>query len=286
MKMKMKIPSSERTKNFMIMKLLSYVPEFQRDVVKIRKEFEIRESGIEFEEIEAWAINKTISSYYEEGRGGLDVQSDFPSNVFEEKMRKLGIKYRLPLNFYGLPYRGIPYFILTGQIQSPEQNYFIDFHGKDDELPWASLNIYAALSAAESKAMAKELRELQIELVPTVFKGADIFARKRYRGNLHRDFSLYEEQITRSGKPKKVKKFNPGSYIDIVSKNKGCSKKELSRLERLHKNEIEVGYDNPTSKQIGKKRAVSGAATRQAKRRLHLLAESLFGYGLGRDVFL
>jgi hypothetical protein len=71
-----------------------------------------------------------------------------------------------------------------------------------------------------------------------------------------------------------------------VSKNKGCSKKELSRLERLHKNEIEVGYDNPTSKQIGKKRAVSGAATRQAKRRLHLLAESLFGYGLGRDVFL
>lgn len=277
-------PSRERNRNFMVMELLTYVPEFRKDVSEIRKEFGIKEGGLEWDDIDKWALEKHLWAYSKERGGwGQDrIRKDFPSNEFEKKMFKIGTKYRLPFNFYALPYRGVPYFVLSGAIQSPEINYDIDFqmdtHNKT--LLWASLIIYASLSKVEAEEMATDIRSVQSGLLPQAIKGIDIFAKKRYHQKIERDFILLNEQIARQDKPKKIKKFLPGSYLDILSKNKSNSEKELKKWERLNKHDVFVEYSSPTSKQIGKKQGVTGAAARQAKKRLNALAKELFGFGL------
>lgn len=266
----------------MVMQLLSHVPEFKKDVSEARKEFEIERDGFRsFDELDNWANKNNFWDYEKDySRSPFDIIKDFPSNKFQKEMLKIGIKYLLPFNFYGQPYRGVPYFILMNEIQSPEENYDVDFRTNGDTLLYTSLVVYKPLNKTEAKNAMSHFLEIQRDIFPYVYKNADTFVKKRGRANIERDLALIEEQLARSGKPKKVESFVLGSYLDIVNKSRTASTRRLRSLKRSNKESVVVGYDNPTSRQIGKKHGVSGESTRQAKKRLNSIAEELFGYDL------
>lgn len=271
----------------MIMKLLSYVPEFKRDVNETRKEFDIKEDGFEWgkNELYEWADKKDIWYYKGDesepdedrtSRSDEDVIKNFPANPFENKMLNLGTKYKLPFNFYAYPYRGLPRFILSGQIEVSHHNFAIEIHEAANKSIWLSLTAFVPLSAKELKEAISELKS-SMEMLPEFFNGIDTISKKRYRNNIIRDLVLLEAQTNRSGKPKRIKKYKPGSYMDQLSKSKTIS---VKKWEQLHKKDIFVEYDNQTSRQIGKKQGLKGDAVRQAKKRLNSLSKELFGYDL------
>jgi hypothetical protein len=287
MKKSSKSPRPAPGKNLMVLQLLILVPEFRDDVTALRKEIGINEDGFQFpKELYEWAEKKDI--WYYEGEEGLEednpsatlesIQDNYPSNFFEEKMLEFGIKYKLPFNFYASPHRGLAPYVLSGRVSEPDSNFAINFKFHDDTLLWTSLIAYAPLSKIEARKAVDSLRDTQMNTVPLFLKGSDTFGRKQKRTNMERDLSLFEKQVARSGKPKKIKMYEPGSYLEIASKSK--TSQNMKRVERIHKSSVFVDYDNPTSKQIGKKLGVSAAATRQAKKRLNLLAQELFGYDL------
>ena len=289
-----------RNKNFMIFKLLSYVPEFKKDVEEIRKELGIRDGGFGWnvDEILKWASQNNIDNYEEEVRGDEElglvpyysvissqksdeiIRKTFPSNNFEKKMLDIGTKYRLPFNFFAFPCEGLPRFILSGEIEPPRSNYYIDLHEAGDKSFWTSVTAYTPLSIKELGEATKELRDGYMSTISNVFEGIDAMAKTRYRNNIWRDLPLLEEQVSRLGKPKKVKRSESGSYLDHAINSKSISPKMKKKLERIYKKSVIVEYDKPTSKQIGKKRGLSGEATRQAKKRLNSIAKELFGYDL------
>ncbi len=287
----------DQNKNFMVMKLLSYVPEFKKDVADIRKEMGIKEGGFEWDKSEMWkwADEKDLG-YYQEARHedkeegtyylGITsksdniVRKDFPSNFFEKKMSELGIKYKLPFNFYAFPCVGLPVFVLSGEISAPRSNYFTDFHEAGDKTMWISLVAYAPLSVKELKEASDELRDISMKILSEEFSGIDTLSKKRYHNKIFRDLSLFEEQVKREGKPKKVKKYEKWTYVDYLSKSKSTSVKILRQKERENKKDVSIEYSNLTSGQIGKKHGVTGVATRQAKKRLNSIAKELFGYDL------
>lgn len=276
------IPPNQRNKNFMVMELLSHVPDFKKDIVELRKELGIKDGGLEsWWEMEEWAREKDITDYEADfNRGDDDVRGSFPSNTLEKKAFEIGVKYRLPFNFYGFPYRGLPIFILTGRIVPPDTNYDIGFHFEGEKLLWTELIAYAPLTKEELQKGAASLRETQLGLLPQFFKDSDAFARRRYRDKAYTDLLMLDEQVRRSGKPKKVKKYKGGSYLALLSKGKKRLDGKMKRLECLHKVDIQIVFDNPTSDEIGKKQGVSGEVARQAKKRLNSLAKELFGHGL------
>lgn len=293
----MKISKEQGSKNLMVMEILTHVPEFKKDVCEIRKEFNIKEGGFELKkggfewndgldwsEIQHWASEKDLWHYSESEYNGSgeeeEIRKDFPSNKFEKRMLKIGIKYNLPFNFYAFPFRGVPYFIITGDIQAPNKNYDFYIHMDGEKFLWASLIMYASLSEVEEKEAMTQLKSIFFNLMPNYFKGVDTFSRKRYHSNIKRNLILLEEQIARSDKPKKIKSFVSGSYMDILNKSKTISIKKLKKIERLNKGSVIVKYDNLTSEQIGKKQGVSGQTTRQIKKQLNSLAKELFGYNL------
>lgn len=277
------IPYDQRSKNFMVMKLLSHVPEFKNDVAELRKKFGINTDGFESQwDVERWATNKNKiwdhqDNFSKENDGAREV---FPANPFEKKMFQLGVKYRLPSNFYVFPHRGLSVFVLTGRIIPPDFNYDIDFHFKDGELLWTKLIAYVPLSKKEFENAMESSRETQLGIIPQFFKNRDLFTRRRYRDNVYRDLIMLSEQVERLNKPKKIKKYKNKSYLSLLKKSNTQSNKEMKQWERQNRADIMVDFDNPTSTQIGKKQGVSGDAARQAKKRLNTLAKELFGYDL------
>ena len=275
-----------QNKNSMIFRILCHVPEFKKDVVDIRMRMGIRAGGFDFPKINGtkgyekndltkWA-DKNKFRYYILN----DQVNDFPSNYFEKEMLKLGSKYKLPSIFYIIPGKGLPRFVLTGDmiIQSP--NYKIDIRTKDKNLLYTSLIAYAPLSKHELKEAILKLSDAQLNFLPNFFKVNTLFAKKEYRNNISRDLLILGEQVNRTGKPKKIEQFESGSYLDYLNKSKDVKPKTLRRQKRIDKKNIKIKYDQPTSKEIGKKVGISADATRQAKRRLNKLSKELFGYNL------
>ncbi len=289
--------AENQNKNLMILKLLSCVPEFKKDVKDIRTEMAIKIDGFRWDDSEMWewASKKNLEYYQglpqgdeEEGTDHIglsskddeDVRKTFPSNFFEKRMLDLGTKYKLPFNFYAFPCDGLSRYILSGEIKADHPNYFTNFHEAKDRTLWTSLTAYMPLSGKELKDAMKEWQDDSMGILSALFEGVDALSKKRYRNKIDRDLFLIKEQIKRSSKPKKIKRYKQGSYLDILSKDQATSTKRKKILEHQNKKDVLVEYDNLTSKQIGKSRGVTGDTTRQAKKRLNLLAKGLFGFDL------
>lgn len=285
------------SKNLMILKILTYVPEFEKDVERIRMEMDIKKDGFKWEvdEIIGWASKRNINSYEEsfvgdeeEGqtpysvisyKNDDEIRKNFPSNIFEKKIHDIGVKYKLPFNFYAFPDSGLPRYVLTGEIISPRQNFFVDFKELKDKSILVSLIAYTPLSKKEFVDVINEMGE-HTSLLSNFFDGIEKLSKKRYHNKILRDLETFNDQISKPGKPKKIKKYEQQSYLDYIMKSKDVSIRVKQRTERKCNDSIIVDYDKPTSKEIGKKHKVSGDAVRQSKKRLNSFAKEIFGYGL------
>lgn len=284
---------TETSKNLMILELLTIVPEFQRDVEKVRKEFNINDSGFRWlsTEMFEWSSKKKIRYYQIEidSNGEIDnsrhyrnqnsIRKDFPSNSFEKRLLELGLKYRLPFNFYAFPYTGISRFILSNEIKTPPSNYDISFSVNENSFSWASLIIYAPPSKEELKEINNELKN-NFEMLKHFSKGYDIvFGNTKNRKNLERDIILLNEQKERKGKPKKIEIYD-SEYLSSSLKSKDTSPKRKRKLKRDYKQYIKTEFSEPTSKEIGAKYDVSAEVTRKSKERINSSIKKLFGYDL------
>jgi hypothetical protein len=281
---------STLNKNLMLFKLLTYVPEFQKDLEKIRQEMSIkpdvfkwptlsiddeRDEAYENEnELTEWA-NKNDYPYYQ-----FQFDKEFPLSPLGKEIYKIGIKYKLPFNFYNVPADGLTRYVLTNEILLPYQNYKIDFGIDDSNLLYTSLIVYTKLNNKEAKDAILELNDTQKYILPIFYKNLDTVVKKRFHRKMSRDILLLEEQMSRSEKPKKIVTYLKGNYMDYLNKSNDFSKKEKIKVSRLHKKTRIIKYSELTSKNIGKKRGVSADVTRQSKKRLDSLAKDFFGYGL------
>lgn len=282
------------TKNLMVMELLTNVAEFQKDVKKVRREFGIESEGFDWGNIEMfeWAVKKDFEHYQIDPREDIEeqylpseevVRKSFPSNDFERKMLELGTKYRLPFNFFGFPYRGLPCFIIGNKIQESGSNYATDFRlekcGDKDKLLWVNLIVYMPISTKDFNEIAEDLKSTQ-ENTFSFLNESSVYSEKKPGVNFRRDLALLKKQKARAGVPKLVKKIKAESYLSYVDKDKGISAKKKRSEERKRKKDISYEYDKPTSSTIGKEEGLSAATTRKAKSRLNIIAREIFGYGI------
>lgn len=280
-------PTLKITRNRTILMLLSEVPEFKRDIDKIRTKYKINETGFKWfsKEMTEWSIKNKLKDYTEfDEEDGLDINTElvienFPRNSFERDVKKIGIKYKLPFNFYASPYTGITRYILSGEIRAPLNNFEMSFCVDENSFSWATLVIYKPLTDAESKNLQTELEE-KFKMIKSYTNHDEIFQKNGNSKNIDRDISLLIKQKSRKEKPKKVKSIKEGTYLDRLTKSRDVTPSQIKKAKKENKKNIVVKFNEVTSKQIGKEHKISGDATRQSKTRLNSLAKDLFGYDL------
>jgi hypothetical protein len=293
-KKKVSLERQKVTKNLMVMELLTNVPEFQKDVKRVRQDFGINDEGFDWgnSEMVEWAIEKDFEYYQVDNRELIEDQyvvsdevarDSFPSNDFERKMLELGTKYKLPFNFFGFPYRGIPCYIIGNQIQTPDSNYSTNFRvekcNDKNKLLWVNLIVYVPVSVKDFNEIAKDLKLTQ-ESTLSLLGEESVYSEKNPSINFKRDLALLKKQKARGGTPRLVKKIKTGSYLDFALKDKGLSPKRKRQEERKRKKDVSYEHDKPTSSTIGKEEGVSSASARKAKSRLNIIAKEIFGYGI------
>lgn len=282
--------------NYMVLKLLTIVPKFQRDLEKVRREFNIKDGGIKWlsKEMNVWSLENKMDYYQLESdhNGEIEgstnyksneaVMKSFPSNLFEKKLLGLGLKYRLPFNFYAFPYTGIARFILNNEIKTPPSNYDISFNVNEDNFSWASLIIYAPPTKEELKEINNELN-YKFEMIKGFSSGRDIiFKNKNKHKTFDRSIELLVKEEEENKKPKTAEIAKEDSYPHRrIKENPDITEKQIRQLKKDHPNSFKVVKQNKkTTKQLGEKISVSGETVRQSKIRLNSLAKELFGYDL------
>lgn len=254
-------------KNLVRLKLLTFAEGFQSDLKRIRDEFGIPEHGFGLSEVSKnpdqleSVITELLSKHKltEEISGHL--------TKFGKEIEKLGESYFLPYSFYNSIVNGLPRLVLFDEIEAPTSNWELDFHpAEKNAAKWISVKIYAPLSKNEVEEAMLAFEMASIKLFPK-----QISIKKNVQPNFERDLEIAMEY---TGKAKKIKFFQQGSYMDLVSK--AMPKDKVEKLARKRKNEYSVAYDTKTSAQIGKEKNMTSSAVRQALRRIQELANAQF----------
>lgn len=293
-------PSRASMKNEMKMKLLVVLPSFQNDVSEIRKEFGIPEGGFGKNDkaYSGWYHKKFYEEpdkiqdskpYKDEELGLKTARWERKINPNEYKNRKwklldrvpisalnhrldsLRKKYRLPFNFISAARGGIRWYIERGEVLTPGNNWMIilDQDTRKETARWLSIQTFAPLSKEEGRDSLRMLKGVQAHYFP-----ASINIPLRERKKFERDLLLVNElSVKRTGHP--VRKKHLTNYLAILEKSGGMT----PSAARLHKRDIQIGYDQPTSKEIGKTVGANNLAVRKALQRLNRLSNKLFGVG-------
>lgn len=294
-------------------KYLVALPTFQKDIVKIRADFGIKEGGFS-NEIEAneWEHNfyeqsqkisksdkfvKDIAAVGHPKQGFLvdddmdkfyDFEADFnkkldgiysrlPHYQFKKRIKNLLLKCRLPVNFY----RYLTDYIVTGRIAAPDKNWDIQFNQKGHKgySTHISLDVFARL---DEKELSKAIVALKTSIFNFLPPQANIPI--RVRKHLERDLKIVEGlKIKRREHPVRKKLYEAGGYLSHLEKSGGITPKNRYVMEKMHKNSVTIGYNQPTSKTIGKEAGLKKDATRKVLERADKFAKRLFGVGFDKD---
>lgn len=259
MKSNKKVGSSkwpEHLKNEVRLKLLFALPEFQKDLLRIRKELGIPSDGLlSDDDYDAWdhRVMKTKESVGHLYSG----------------LRMLGDKYKLPRHFYSDPYLGLLPWITRNNFRAPLNNWVIEMDPESKgSVGWLSIKTFAPLSKREIAHASKDLARLQKSFFPkqTIITG-------RAKKQFERDLAIYTDLSSRPTKPVRKEKYD--GYLFTIRRSATPSK--WRELKRIHKHDISVGYDEKTSRQKGREISVKAAAVRKAQERIRNLIRQFFG---------
>jgi len=264
------------------MLLLQMVPEFQREIAKLRKKFDIPIGGYQsyyeedFTEKEMRAaIKKTDDQLHNKLKqlgyfmptpiGFVEKQTEPES--FEHGVIQIGEKFRLPYNLYNGYERGVAWYALQGRILVPPQNWEAqnDPLHQDRPLPirWAAIRAYAPLDKKEAGEAIATLNQMLRKNMPK-----KLVAEKRLHDNDERRLAEVAKMLERHQlKGKGRTRYVAGTYLDIARKSKGATEKKMRTLER--QNPHDLVRATPMSDR-----------ERKMRERFNDLAIELFGFGL------
>lgn len=283
--------SPEYEKNEIRLTLLFVLPEFQSDIRKLRKDFDIPVNGfVQDTEAQKWhkdiynRSDKVMSSrayllrlcesevlkqkhYPEYKKQYSQLLDSIPYNKLNNTIRELGEKYNLPSNFYESDLVGLKMYLFYNKIIPPSNNWSIqpDPMAKKGVAKSLSINIYAPLSKVEWRDATKLLLEMQKYYFPK-----STLIPIRTKRQFERDLEIYKEFMDRKKKP--VRKKHYTGYLAYL-------KPPLNRAkyEKLHPSEVDIYFDEKTSKEIALKFGMSSSAVRGAMYRINKLIKSFFG---------
>lgn len=277
MKSREKIYVSPNPRDRMLFQLLVMIPEFQRDITSLRKQFGIPSTGFDTDV----AARKKIGQNSQVKNDELGFFHVMPlahgfgepnPNPFQVEVIRIGEKFKLPYNFYYSAVLGVAWYAVRGIIALMERNWLIEY---DTHTPkrWVGIRAFSHMDKRQIRRAVSEMNKEIMNHMPEPLS-ADV----RTRTNIENDLVIISEMIDRTEQPRKKKIYVKGNYLDIIKKQSiHLSSKKMRELEVLNKNSVKKGYTVKTWKQIGKKR---GEAIKAVKKRLDPLAKKLFGYGL------
>jgi hypothetical protein len=265
----------------MKLRLLKLVPEFQRDVAKLRNQLGIAPktdgyaSGHDYiGESMAWLSEHNVPTFRDLAL--IPASKEALAHPFHAGVIALGEKFRLPYNFYNDTLHGIALYVLTNRIIAPSSNWEIDSDRPNASRKprWVGIRVYAPLTAGEATVAFETLTKIYPSLI-----GYHESANRHARIELEDNLPIVEEMIQRHGSPKRRKKYI--GYLAYAEKQGELnSDSKRRKLEKTHPSDVIVDYDKLTSKEIGKRRRKSADVARKALERLDKSAIKIFGYGL------
>lgn len=261
-------------KNLVKLRILISIKSFDSEVKMIRNEFSIPKNLNSIVEAWSWLSQSKYAIFepYHNYPGSLD---------FRNRIDSLCERYYVQNNFYDCFFIGVPLYILSGIVIAPSSNWeiFHDWGKKDNERRWVDVRIYTPLTKSE---IDEFMLYVNGDINQKVYaKG--IFQNKVVKKEhklFHRDMDMVESLTARQGKPLKVKKYKPGSYLTYASKDKSLNSKAMRKLEKLHPGGIETAFNEQTARQIAKNKRVKPDVARQAKTRINKMAKKLYGHTL------
>jgi len=293
-------------KNEARMRLLVLLPQFQKEVAKIRKDFDIPEEGFAVEQdVRKWRdklllkteeffngrnfssklkelmhkFSKNTISYQEYEKQNNALKLSIPLNAFNNRTEQLASFFHLPYSFVASPLNKLRLYILQNKISAPSRNFVIepDPHMRKGTGRWVSIKTYAPLSKVEAKEVLHLLQLSQSHDFPK-----EITVPTRVKREFDRDLRLLEElSIKRTLHPVKRRQYIEGSYLDRLKKSSSSayvSKGEMRRLEKVHFEDIFVDYiHSTTSRRVARKENMKANAARKALERILETARQFFG---------
>jgi hypothetical protein len=267
---------SRTQKNIMLMRLLTLVPEFQKDVRTMRKQCGIKESGLDSEKDAYEWLNKNKFNFYDDMPTGF-YQEPRKSNIFKEKVFELGEKFNLPYHFYNSAVIGVGYHILTDYIRVPATNWIIDseFRKEGGAPRWVGIKAYAPLSNKEIGEATTELRRMQRRLMDK-----QITRSTRIHPRFWRYLKVVGAWSSKRGRPQKIKRYRNIFLQRAAEQGRNMRELEWQWKQEGVKNPYEFRPDRVTSIATAKGNKRKANAYRQTVIRLNKLAKELFGYGI------
>jgi hypothetical protein len=183
--------TNEADINLTKLNLLITVNEFKKDVRITRLFFKIPESGFSTQD-----ALKFISKgrYFDSENQSLDpadaVTSFNPDpKTFKGKIYQLGLKYKLPLNFYNTIGTGVPYYVLANTLVPPSKSWEVNFAEADfTDSQLIQVRIFNRLSDADFEEIKNKVKFLQKRV------GFDeLFKKINLRTKFKRDLALLQE---------------------------------------------------------------------------------------------
>lgn len=178
----------ETRRNKIRLKLLLFLPEFQKDVRQIRNMLWIPEEGYSSDkQSEDW------DDEFFEKRDRQGVRSIYAA------LEIVGKKYRLPRNFYHDMSEGLWPYILRNEVLPPANNWVIALEERDGP-EHISIKTFAPLSKREIAMAKKDLSRMQKH-----FFRKEIMVPTRIKANFERDLEIYSAFRERVKKPVRKK---------------------------------------------------------------------------------
>ena len=248
--------------------LLASIKSFNHEVEKIRKRF-----GIDYEQYQDPLIFAADQWYEANQHQKFNPAMQLPGSTdFKKAVAKLCKSFNVPEHFYNVYLQGVPLYIVSGVISAPTENWQYSY--SDKSTGSVGFKFFSPLTNDE---LFEFNRVLVIHFDPKqngMQTGSKVL---RSRRQFMRDWEMAIPLVNRAGQPKRIKQYEPGSYLAVIAKDRSISKKKFAQLEKLHADSVVVVYDQPTASSQAKGKRVSIATVRQAKRRLNVLAKQLYG---------
>lgn len=261
-------------RNLMRLKLLFLIEQFQKDVKKIRIDFDIPENGYSEEEKEKCCKNEeSLELFYR--RFPFFDQFDKNGSDFQIRVKNLATKYKLPDNYANTICCGLPEFILFNKLIAPDSNWVLEILYEYDEsfIDSVAIKAYTILTKKEVAEAVSELK-----WATKKFMNPSIVKLKRNSACFDRDIKILATYLNIQFNKPKIDKVYNSIYAEILKKQGKL--KDLREWERCNKDYIEVRqHDKKTSRDIAKESGVSIETVKQVKMRLNVLAKKWFGVG-------
>jgi hypothetical protein len=268
-------PSSAAIRNTELLWVLSFIPEFKKEIETTREKFKIDPTKFNKKStldniilIQEWFESNNEEFFIEDTPKILLTGNARP---FWDHIQKIGDKFNLQGNFTNSLLYGVPHLIFTDHIVAPATNWSVTTHfsSKGTTAKWVTLNIYAPLLSDEAIEGFEQANEAFKQVRPAKLPS-------RARTEFVNILPFLDILVT----PNKKIKVYDSFYLTALAKSKSATAAEIKRAERLHASSISFKWTRESVKDIAKRSGIPEDTLEKMFERINKMAKTTFKHGL------